>query len=212
MAEPPPVRDARLLAEETIRGGDKSPAAFARLIGLLLRLTVVKNPQGGRIIWQRACSGSRKATTVVISGWSKTNALIPLNNGGFLRLAMTLSMDEHDERGRFLKVAKSIYQYQLDEGDEWVFRYDYAREPGNEHPPSHLQIWGNLIAEGALPKTKPLEGVHFPSRRISLESVLRLLAVDFGIRTNKPADVWRAALAASEEPWLRVAREGNATR
>lgn len=84
MAEPPPVRNARLLAEETIRGGDKSPAAFADLIGLLLRFTVVKNPQGGRIIWQPRRSGSRKVTTVVISGWNKTNALIPLNNGGFL--------------------------------------------------------------------------------------------------------------------------------
>ncbi len=205
MAEPRPVSDARLLAEKTIRGGDKSPAAFAKLIGLLLRLSVVKNPQGGQVIFQR-----RKPTTVVISGWNKTNALIPLNNGGFLRLAMTLFIDEHDRR--FLKVLKSNYQYQLDEGDEWVCRYDYAREPGNEHPASHLQIRGNLIAKDALPKTEPLERVHFPSRRISLESVLRLLAVDFKIKTNNHADVWRAALAASEEAWLKVASEGKATR
>jgi hypothetical protein len=50
----------------------------------------------------------------------------------------------------------------------------------------------------------PLERVHFPTRRISLEAVIRLLVGHFGVPSNEAA-IWRPVLAHSEEELLDTA-------
>ena len=61
-----------------------------------------------------------------------------------------------------MKVRSSSFQYQLDPGgDEWIFRYDYLRNPPEPYPASHLQIRGMLIGLRDL----NLERVHFPTQR-----------------------------------------------
>jgi len=100
-----------------------------------------------------------------------------------------------------MKVEDANYQYQLDrQGDCWIFRYDYERNPPNEYPPSHLHIRGNLH-EICLPPAKQLEDIHFPVLRGSIESVIRLL-VQFGVRCNKAQSFWRPVLALSEGLFL----------
>lgn len=104
--------------------------------------------------------------------------------------------------GSRLKVKTSSFQYQLDpEGEKWVFRYDYLREPPEPHPAAHLQIRGGLI-EACLPDARALERVHFPTHRVSLEAVIRLLVEEFAVPTSEPRHVWRPVLAESESAFL----------
>jgi hypothetical protein len=127
---------------------------------------------------------------------------LPLNDGRYLRLVITLYF-EHVPGGRRLKVHSSSFQYQQDTaGDRWIFRYDYLRLPPEPHPADHLQIRGNLL-EDCLPARRTLERVHFPTMRVSLEAVIRLLADQFGVKCNQR--VWRPILAASEAAFMGIA-------
>lgn len=100
---------------------------------------------------------------------------------------------------------KAGYQYQVDQdGECWVFRYDYVRIPPEPHPGAHLQIRGNLV-EDCLPLGVSLERIHFPTMHISLESVIRLLADGFGVPCNGPPEIWRPVLAESERLFLDIA-------
>jgi len=129
-----------------------------------------------------------------------------LNDGKFLRLIVDLSWD-----GERLTVAESTFQYQLDEGGaNWFFRYDFLRNRPNEKPESHLHITGALPSFFELPENKwTLEDVHFPTaKRVSIESVIRLLAEDFKVPCNNTEELdlgderteslWRAILRESE--------------
>lgn len=119
-----------------------------------------------------------------------------MRNGHYLRLAVNLRIDGTDDGPR-LQVRDSSYQYQLDsKGKDWVFRYDYEREPTDEHPPAHLHVRANPVAPIQTPR--PFERLHFPAMRTSFESIMRLLIVQFGIQPAKPPDTWRAVLAESE--------------
>ena len=51
----------------------------------------------------------------------------------------------------------------------------------------------------------PLARVHFPTMRVSLEAIIRLLVEDFRVPCEAPADVWRPVLAASEAAFLAIA-------
>jgi hypothetical protein len=106
------------------------------------------------------------------------------------------------------KVSSATYQYQQDAesriSDRWIFRYDYLRNPKGQHPADHLQIRGEPT-EDCLPGRKGLEGIHFPTMRVSLEAVIRLLADQFAIRCNEPKRVWRPKLAESEAAFLGIA-------
>ena len=100
-----------------------------------------------------------------------------------------------------MKVRSSSFQYQLDPGgDEWIFRYDYLRNPPEPYPASHLQIRGMLIGLRDL----NLERVHFPTHRVSLEAVVRLLIEEFGVPAHADAEFWRPALAESEAVFLGI--------
>jgi hypothetical protein len=99
----------------------------------------------------------------------------------------------------------SSFQYQLDrDGEQWVFRYDYVREPPAPHPAMHFQLRGTL-AEACLPDGCPLERIHFPTQRISLEAVIRLLIEQFGTPPRQPLEIWRPLLAQTEADFLAIA-------
>ncbi len=121
---------------------------------------------------------------------------------------MSLFLEEQEDRTTRLKVEKSVYQYQLDEdGDHWIVRYDYLRYPDEPHPGAHVQIRGSLTETDVRPIHGTLDRIHFPTGRVSLEAVIRMLVEQFGVRTNEEARVWRPVLSCSEEEFLKIARQ-----
>jgi hypothetical protein len=160
-------------------------------------LTVRAGNEGVRIV-----RGPRGGDRLLIEGF--LDGRVRLNDDRFLRLSITLFREPYRD-GHRLKVEQASYQYQIDgPGDHWIFRYDYLRVPDEPHPASHLQICGGLHEDIALPHG-PLERVHFPTGRVSVEAVLRLLIEQFGVTPNENADVWRRVLAESERAFERVA-------
>ncbi len=190
------VRD---LTRRYMAGEQQSFDAFRELVSLLLNLTILKQPEGG----VRLNYGPRGRDRAVLEGWVPDD-LVPLTDGRYLRLSVTLHLVPTGQ-GRRLKVEKSLYQYQADQaGEQWVFRYDYVRTPPAPHPAAHLQVRGALT-ENCLPPDTPLERVHFPTHRVSLEAVIRLLADQFAVRCNEGDDVWRPVLDESERLFLEIA-------
>jgi hypothetical protein len=62
-------------------------------------------------------------------------------------------------------------------GNDWLFRYDYQRDPvDNRYPSAHLHVRADL-KEGAevLGMENPLERAHFPTGRVSVPAIIRLL-------------------------------------
>jgi hypothetical protein len=99
-----------------------------------------------------------------LGGYGGPTDPLPLNDGRFLRTSVGLYVAGLDEGNR-LKVSTSSYQYQLDrEGERWIFRYDYLREPPEPHPSAHLQLHGSLAEPEVLASDRPLERIHFPDR------------------------------------------------
>lgn len=140
---------------------------------------------------------SKERTVKAIGGWKGPEDPIPLNDGRFLRISITLYLEETKDKGPRVKVSKSSFQYQADKlGDKWIFRYDYVRQPPDPHPADHLHINGSL-AVPCLRDGQLLSGVHFPTDRIAIEAVIRLLIEQFGVPCNRN-DVWRSVLAESE--------------
>ena len=115
---------------------------------------------------------------------------------------MTLYL-ETTPKGRLLKVDEASVQHQADPGGErWIFRYDYRRHPTDQYAAGHVQVRGTLTETGI-----QSDRIHFPTGRVSLESILRLLIEDFGVPAREPAANWRAALAESEAEFLRIAHQ-----
>jgi hypothetical protein len=181
------------------RAGDSSsPKAFRDLVDLLFRATVMKTMSVVQL-------NKVKDDSYVVACPPDQGRALPLNDGRYLRLVIALYFEDTD-KGRRLKVKSSSYQYQEDlDGDRWIFRYDYLRNPPHPHPGDHLQIRGDLTEKDCLSKHCPLERVHFPTMRISLEAVIRLLADQFGVKCNRPKKEWRPMLAASEAAFLEIA-------
>ena len=69
------------------------------------------------------------------------------------------------------------------------------------YPACHLQLRGTLIETG------DVERVHFPTHRVSLEAVVRLLIEEFNVPTRTPAEFWRPLLAESEAIFLDIAHQ-----
>ena len=143
-----------------------------------------------------------EGTKLVLSGPNGPGDPLLLNDGRFLRLTITLFF-EKSKGERHLKVFESSFQYQTNTGAE-IFRYDYLRNPQTHYPASHLQIHGRLN-QPTVPKSHYLEKIHFPTGRIPLEAVIRLLAEEFQIHCHAPKRVWRRILAESEEKFTKIA-------
>lgn len=181
-----------------MRGNRTSFDAFAKLAQKLLTLTVLE--EGEALVFTTSAPSNIR----ILSG--RSLGALHLNDGKYLRLLIELGLESTDE-GRRLKVRQASYQYQTDsEGSEWIFRYDYLRygAPGR-YPPAHMQLRGAFADENCLPSNRPLERVHFPTGRISLEAVIRLLTNEFGISTNTDRAIWDAALKESEGVFQEIA-------
>lgn len=127
---------------------------------------------------------------------------------------------EGTPEGRRVKVSDSAYQYQVDPDPDtknWIFRYDYIRDPSAvykesepyPYPQAHLQINAELTIAGIpLPKGS-LSHVHFPTRRMPLEGVIRLLAEEeqFGVPCADRPEIWRPLLATAEGEFLAIAHD-----
>lgn len=141
----------------------------------------------------------------VLGGQSGPTSPLKLRDGNWLRVALSLELSKSTEapKGR-LKVVKSSFQYQADQdGDEEMWRYDYLRQPGGDpHPQAHLNIHGTLNHH---PLGRSLEKIHFPTNRISIEAVIRLLIEQFGVPTKHEASVWRPVLTCSEQAFAEIA-------
>ena len=198
--ESAPLRGrARDLTKQYLAGGRDAFEAYRELISLLLRITILA-PGGGVGLF--ATHGERDRR-MVLGGWRSATDPLQLTDKRYLRLTMSLYR-EQAAAGWRLKMEKSAVQYQVDaEGQQWMFRYDYLRYPPDPHPAAHLQIRGALT-EPVLWRGISLERIHFPTMRVSLEAIIRLLAEDFRVPCQMPADVWRPVLAESETAFLAV--------
>lgn len=136
---------------------------------------------------------------------------LPLRNGAFLRLLLTFRVEPSlSANGALkLKTISSNVQYQLraDDDESWVFRYEYFRRAPNQYAPGHIHIRGTPHQQECLPGRKPLEDVHFPTGRVTLESIIRLLIDDFGIPANEDPEVWRPLLHETEQTFIKIARQ-----
>jgi hypothetical protein len=85
------------------------------------------------------------------------------------------------------------YRLQADASPKsWLIRWDYVREPSESdyaYPRAHLHI-NATFADG-----EPVGRLHIPTRRVSLELVIRHLITDWGVKPR--AEDWEAILDES---------------
>jgi hypothetical protein len=137
----------------------------------------------------------------VVSGRAGLVSPLALRDGRFLNMRMGLAIHRIDQSLR-LKVMNSSFQYQLDAaGSQWVFRYEYDRNPKGPHPQTHFHIRGQLT-ESALRADDTLQHIHFPATRVSLEAVIRSLIDEFHVRPVTPQSVWRKILTQTERDFI----------
>ena len=184
--------DVRDLSTRYLSGDENAFDAFRDLVSLILHSTVLASTSGVRLAYGQG-------NDPVLGGWSGPTDPLCLTNGYYLRLSIALYRERTDEGPR-VKVRTSSFQYQLDPlGDEWIFRYDYLRNPPAPHPACHLQIRGTFTETG-----DRFERMHFPTHRISLEAVIRLLLEEFRVPPRRPPDFWRPLLAESESVFIGI--------
>jgi hypothetical protein len=197
----PRLAEIRDLTDRYKAGNQRSFKAVQDLFQLLLAATVMR--AGGGVMLVSSTENPQTKNLVGRGGY-----LVPilLNDDRYLRVAATLCLRD----GR-LRITKASYQYQLHpdttECGE-IFRYDYAREPGPDpHPQGHLNVHGVLDQTGVMPASRPLNRVHFPTGRVSLEAVIRCLIEQFGVPTNEEPGRWRPLFAEAERAFLEIAHQ-----
>ncbi|MGC9538017.1 hypothetical protein [Streptomyces sp. UG1] len=201
--------EVRALTAKVHQGGRQSAKAFRDLAQKLLAITVMA--QGQHLVLRPNQTGTGPW---VMEGAHKSQiasdaGMVKLRDGHWLRVGYLLSLTANDR----LAVTESKIQYQWTDGDRSeVFRYDYAYEAEGQHPAAHLNIHALLRQPDDLGSSEwPLERVHFPTGRTSLEQVLRLLAQGFGVATAKSIEVWEPVLAEAERMFYEVAHQPGFT-
>ena len=190
------VASLRKASDGRLAGGREAAAHFERYVNLLFRLTVAHKDSAIRLLRPAASS-----TVWGLTGGHDPRGgnAIRLTDGRYLRLVAWLDLDLR--AGRQLRFQAMTWQYQnaIDD-DSWVFRADYsrARSAAASPPRGHLHIDGALRHPDVLGPKRPLGRVHFPCRQPTLEAAVVLLADEFGVPTNAPHEVWRAAVAEQE--------------
>jgi hypothetical protein len=204
--------EVRSLFESIKAGTNKSFEAWAQLATKLVSCSVAA---GGQVITARHARGG--GVRNLSPGWTLEAEPLRLRNGKWLRLSQVLVLDE-TPNGMRMKVAEASYQYMLTEdgrlagtpeAESWVFRYDYLRTREDDHPPGHLHVSGlpscPEALEGATYDT--LARIHFPTDRISLEAVIRLLVTQFGV--TPAVDAWDEILMESERCFAEIAHRSG---
>jgi len=175
--------------------------AFCDLTQRLLSLTVLAN--GQRVGLDRSWIADNRTRLLVGRSQDPELNTVRLRDGHFLRVTMTLRITSND---RFA-VPRSSFQYQETDGDQSeIFRYDYLRAQKDEHPRAHLNIHGRLDHD-VLGDRKPLEAVHFPTGRMPIEGVIRLLIVQFEVPSATAAEMWMPVLATSEAAFSEICEQ-----
>lgn len=193
--------EVRRLAE----GARTEIGPFRDLLRLLLEATVLDPRQPAPGVYY--ARGTRDRAEIGGVGRHQFLTPLPLRDGRWLKLAISLHVED-TEHGRRLKASQSTFQYQAaaePDTPDWIFRYDYLRDPRGSYPPAHLQINADLLVGGVLPEIRPLGRIHFPTDRVPLEGVIRLLAEDFAVPCAQPPEVWRPVLAEAEKIFKEIA-------
>ena len=189
--------DVRELTKVYMSGSQEAFQAFRALTDLLLRITVL-HPQG-HLYLERGPNKKRGT----LGGLHPT---LLLNNDRFLRLSIVLELFDTAD-GTRMKVTKSSFCYQSDfDGKEWIVRYEYDRNPPHPHPAAHLHLNAAAL-DDYCPKHRPLSKIHFPTRRMPLEAMIRLLVDQFEVQCNEPEEVWRPVVTEAEVAFLKIAHE-----
>lgn len=196
------VASLRTASDGRLAGGREAPAYFERYVNLLFRLTVAHRDSAIRLLRPAA-----NATVWGLTGGHDPEGrpAVRLTDGRYLRLVALLELDV--SAGGQLRFQALTWHYQSAvDDDSWVFRADYSRaQVATASPPrGHLHAEGKLHQPGVLRPKQPLGRVHFPCRRPTLEAAVALLADEFGVPTNAPQEVWRAAVAEHEAQSARL--------
>lgn len=191
--------EVRQLTQDFKAGTPGSFQAFRDLTQLLLGITIAE--ERAHIV---LTSGPNKNRRVLAA----PHSAIPLRDGRYLRLSAVLELVDTADGWR-MKVMDSSYVYQTDaDGEKWILRYEYLRDPKDQHPGAHVHINAKLSGEDdCCPSHRPLPRIHFPTGRISLEAVIRLLADQFELPCATDRSYWRAVLAESERAFLEIAHK-----
>jgi hypothetical protein len=175
------LAEARALSESYKGGGDQSFSDYKELVSLLFRTTVMATGGGFQLN-----AGPGQEPRRVISPLGGPTSPLPLNDGDRLRLSISLFLGATEKAPGIegLKVAKEAFQYQLDDPQRWIFRYEYERDrsDSDEHPPAHLHLRASLETDTNEALAKPFERVHFPTGRVSIPAIIRLLIEQFGVQ------------------------------
>jgi hypothetical protein len=149
--------------------------------------------------------GERPGHGTVAGGHGPGQKTIVLTNGRYLQFVVALYSNADGEDG-YLRASLSKFQYQADEvGKDWVFRYDYERDPRGVRPAvAHLHVRGAFECRD-LDCEREMKKVHFPSGRPTLEATIALLIDQFDVTANSPEEIWRPALEGSQRQFLAVA-------
>ena len=196
------VASLRKASDGCLAGGREVFGHFERYVNLLFCLTVADEDSAIRLSRNR----SQPLQAVLTAGHDPSGKpVLRLADGRFLRLVTRVRLDPSS--GGALRVDTQSWQYQnAADDDSWVFRADYSRAQiaATSPPRGHLHIDGTLRRPGVLRPKQPLGRVHFPCRRPTLEAAVVLLADEFGVPTNAPHEVWRAAVAEHEARSARL--------
>jgi len=196
------VASLRKASDGCLAGGREAFGHFERYVNLLFCLTVADEDSAIRLSRNR----SQPLQAVLTAGHDPSGKpVLRLADGRFLRLVTRVHLDPSS--GGALRVGTQSWQYQnaIDD-DSWVFRADYSRAQfaATSPPRGHLHVDGTLRQPGVLRPKQPLGRVHFPCHRPTLEAAVVLLADEFGVPTNAPHEVWRAAVAEHEARSARL--------
>jgi hypothetical protein len=187
------VASLRRASDGCLAGGREAFGHFERYVNLLFCLTVAHGDAAIRLSRNR----SQPLQAVLTAGHDPSGRpVMRLADGRFLRLVTRVRLDPSS--GGALRVDAQSWQYQHAADDaSWVFRADYSRVSNAvaSPPRGHLHIDGTLSRPDVLRPKQPLGRVHFPCHQATLEAAVVLLADEFGVPTNAPHEVWRAAVA-----------------
>jgi hypothetical protein len=194
--------NVRALTQGYLSGKPEAFESARALLAYLLQITVM-HPAGVLLMTR----GEKQREDVRTIGVPQSRQPIPLKDGRYLDVLMQLRREREKEMTK-LRAYVVKFQYQQDhEGEDWIFRYEYLRTQRDQHPASHLHVRGSLHASGCLPEHVPLEDVHFPTGRPTIEAVVRCLVEQFNVPTNTHASFWRPVLAESEMQFIAIAHQ-----
>jgi len=186
--------------------------AFSSTLARILNKTVTRGislqvildrEQGGRVVGWLGYQVSRSN----LVGQPIPLTVSPAPPSSYLWIGQTLMVEE--DTGHLVTRSAQVALCTDPDGEDQLFRYDYNREPSNDYPAAHLQVYGLnqpwLDFCAARGYAKPTERLHFPvgGRRFrpSLEDIVEFLIVEKLVSFH---DAWQEGLAEGRQRWDAV--------